>query len=263
MGGAGGQRPAANRMMLQQFKARTVGAKKGWQLLKKKRDALKARFQQMLRDIVDAKKALGKMMIDCAFSMAKSKWASETEISASVLSRVKKPSVTCKLSADNVAGVQLPTFQMQYDPTKDTSLDSLGIACGGQVIQACREQHREALMLLIKLASLQTSFKTLDEEIKMTSRRVNALEHVIIPRLEEVCQWIKGEMDEMEREEFFRVKKVVEKKKAKIEAEKELLAKMAAAAAVTTQNPILGQSSSRPVLQAGPFFTQKDPDVVF
>merc|ERR1711865_930967 len=69
------------------------------------------------------------------------------------------------------------------------------------------------------LASLQTSFKTLDEEIKMTSRRVNALEYVLIPRIEETVKYIISELDEQSREEFFRVKKVVEKKKAKKEKE--------------------------------------------
>merc|ERR1712226_1464580 len=91
---------------------------------------------------------------------------------------------------------------------------------GGAVIGQCREQHREALNLLIKMASLQTMFKTLDEEIKMTSRRVNALECVVIPKLSDMMQWIKGEMDEMEREEFYRVKKVVEKKRAREDAAK-------------------------------------------
>ena len=69
------------------------------------------------------------------------------------------------------------------------------------------------------MASLQTAFHTLDEEIKMTSRRVNALEYVLIPRIEEIIHYITQaawgvnvwrlteEMDEQAREEFFRVKK--------------------------------------------------------
>jgi len=212
------QRPAANRMMLQQFKARFVGANKGHSLLKKKRDALKARFQQMLRDIVECKKAVGESMNTAAFSLAKASWATDGDISSAVLNRIKKPSITVKLQADNVAGVLLPVFQMAHDTSSETTVQTLGVASGGQVIQASRETHIETVRLLIKMASLQTSFLTLDEEIKMTGRRVNALEYVVIPRISDIIAWIKQEMDEQEREEFFRVKKVVEKKRERIAA---------------------------------------------
>merc|ERR1711920_1143579 len=93
--------------------------------------------------------------------------------------------VMCKLYADNVAGVSLPAFKLIQGP-QDAALQTLGVAHGGAVISACRETYLKAVVALIKLASLQTSFKTLDEEIKMTSRRVNALEYVLIPRIEVV-----------------------------------------------------------------------------
>merc|ERR1740127_265538 len=109
---------------------------------------------------------------------------------------------------------------MTHDPTKDAALSTLGVAHGGAVIQACRETHLKTVGYIIRLASLQTSFMTLDLEIKMTSRRVNALEYVLIPRIEDICAYITLEMDEQSREEFFRVKKVVEKKKAKLAREK-------------------------------------------
>merc|ERR1712223_438808 len=100
---------------------------------------------------------------------------------------------------------------------------AIGIACGGAVIQACREVYSKALTAVIALASLQTKFYTLDEEIKMTGRRVNALEYVVIPRIEDTMKYIEQEMDEQAREEFFRVKKVVEKKKQKLAREKAAL----------------------------------------
>merc|ERR1711957_488215 len=103
--------------------------------------------------------------------------------------------------------------------TKDSSAATLGVAHGGAVIGACRAEYLRAIKLLVHLASLQTSFKTLDEEIKMTSRRVNALEYVLIPRIEDVVKYIISELDEQSREEFFRVKKVVEKKKQKLQRE--------------------------------------------
>merc|ERR1711992_340305 len=95
-----------------------------------------------------------------------------------------------------------------------------GVAHGGAVIKSCRDTYVKATIQLIRLASLQCAFTTLDEEIKMTSRRVNALEYVLIPRIESIIHYITQEMDEQAREESFRVKKVVEKKKAKLAKEK-------------------------------------------
>merc|ERR1719421_1993352 len=108
---------------------------------------------------------------------------------------------------------------MTHDPLKDQAVQTLGVASGGAVIQACRETYFKSLTAIIKLASLQTAFKTLDEEIKMTGRRVNALEYVIIPKIEDIMKYIEQEMDEQAREEFFRVKKVVEKKRQKLARE--------------------------------------------
>merc|ERR1711973_626470 len=85
------------------------------------------------------------------------------------------------------------------------------------------ENYKKAIQLLVELASLQTSFVTLDEVIKVTNRRVNAIEHVIIPKIERTLAYIVTELDELEREEFFRLKKVQDKKK-KIKKEKEELA---------------------------------------
>merc|ERR1712045_649086 len=99
-------------------------------------------------------------------------------------------------------------------------MGTMGVASGGAVLKSCRKIHQKAVSELIRLASLQTAFKTLDEEIKMTSRRVNALEYVLIPRIEEIIAYIVQEIDEQAREEFFRVKKVVGKKRMKMAREK-------------------------------------------
>merc|ERR1711910_31203 len=95
-----------------------------------------------------------------------------------------------------------------------------GLAKGGQQLKKLKGNYQKAVELLVELASLQTSFITLDEVIKVTNRRVNAIEHVIIPKIERTLTYIISELDEMEREEFFRLKKVQDKKK-KIRAEKE------------------------------------------
>ena len=70
---------------------------------------------------------------------------------------------------------------------------------------------------------MQTSFVTLDEVIKTTNRRVNAIDNVIIPRIEKTISYITSELDEAEREEFFRLKKIQEKKKKMAAAKKKEL----------------------------------------
>merc|ERR1711972_849067 len=167
----------------------------------------------------------------------------------------KKPSVMCKLYADNVAGVSLPAFKLTQG-AQDAALQTLGVAHGGAVIASCRDTYLKAVVALIKLASLQTSFKTLDLEIKMTSRRVNALEYVLIPRIEEVLAYITQEMDEQSREEFFRVKKVVEKKKLKLAKEAAAAAEEAAASGKT---PPAGNAIDVPSMLS----SKKDADIIF
>ena len=72
---------------------------------------------------------------------------------------------------------------------------------------------------------------TIERVIKVTNRRVNALEFVVIPQIENTIKWIEGELDELDREDFYRLKCVQDKKlEAKILHEAELAEKAAAQA---------------------------------
>ena len=103
---------------------------------------------------------------------------------------------------DNVAGVKIPVFTL-YETGATADNQSLGLVGGGKKIQNVRDKFTNFIEMLIKLASLQTSFVTLDEALKVTNRRVNALENVTIPKIQAVLDYISRELDELEREGEF------------------------------------------------------------
>ena len=101
-------------------------------------------------------------------------------------------------------------------------IETLGLAGGGRQIAAAKAKFSSLLDGLVKLGSLQTAFLTLDEAIKLTNRRVNALDNVVIPRLTNTVDYIVSELDEIEKEEFFRLKKVLKVKERKNKEEEEV-----------------------------------------
>eukprot|EP00483_Globobulimina_turgida_P001279 UN01281 len=200
----------ASRMSLQQFKIRTKGARKGHSLLKRKSDALKAKVQACLKEIYNVKNQMNGIMSTANFSHTQATH-SAGDFNAQIISKVESASIKVACRRENVVGVSL----LQFDKVDTgSSRDSLlGIAKGGAQIRKCKAAYDNALDLLIKLASLQTSFQELDQALRVTNRRVNALDNVVIPKLENTMHYIASELDEREREDLYRLKKVVSKKK--------------------------------------------------
>ncbi|DBA86446.1 hypothetical protein WJX79_009650 [Trebouxia sp. C0005] len=194
------------------MKGRLTGAVKGHALLKKKADALTMRFRQILRKIVQTKQDMGKNMRQSAFALTEAKYAAG-DFRHTVFDSVETATVRVHAQQDNVAGVKIPKFEQLHTGGEGTKLSLTGLGSGGQQIQTCRKAFINSIELLVQLASLQTAFLTLDVAIKTTNRRVNALDNVVRPKLENTISYIKGELDELEREEFFRLKKVQAKKK--------------------------------------------------
>ncbi|CAH1261357.1 ATP6V1D [Branchiostoma lanceolatum] len=199
-----------SRMNMMVMRGRLKGAQKGHSLLKKKADALTMRFRQILAKIIDTKMLMGEVMKDAAFSLAEAKFIIG-DVNQIVLQNVTKAQTKVRFKKDNVAGVSLPVFE-HYADGSDT-YELAGLSRGGQQVAKLKKNYAKAVELLVDLASLQTAFITLDEVIKITNRRVNAIEHVIIPRIENTLSYIISELDEREREEFYRLKKIQEKKK--------------------------------------------------
>ncbi|CAF1248397.1 unnamed protein product [Adineta ricciae] len=200
-----------SRMAQTVMKGRLKGAQTGHNLLKKKADALAIRFRSILKKIIDTKMLMGDVMKTASFSLAEAKFSMSGDFTQVVIQSVTKAQIKIRTKRDNVAGVVLPSFE-SFNDGGDT-FELTGLGRGGMQLQKLKRNYAEAIKNLIELATLQTSFLILDDVIKVTNRRVNAIEHVIIPKITRTINYIVSELDEMEREEFYRLKKVQEKKK--------------------------------------------------
>lgn len=258
-------------MALQQVKAKLVGAKKGHSMLKKKSDALLVRFRSILQDILEKKESAGDESREAMLALALAKYAFGEDLKHVVIENVDDASLKVKMSPDNVAGVTIPVFSKlggSVEDEKDVAKGAIslaGLSKGGQQIGDARTSFSDTLDLLVKLASLQTSFIILDEAIKLTNRRVNALENVVKPKLENTISYVISELDEMEREEFFRLKLIQNKKeKERLEKEgKELLEKRKQALVGFDQAQFSAANAAATPSLIDTHTGGSDPDVLF
>ena len=124
-------------MNLQLYKTKAVGAKKGFELLKKKSDALKKAFRAILQKIVEAKIRMGYQFKEAQLGLASAFFAAG-DISRTVIDQVKpKTSVKLYVNTENVAGVKLPIFAINDKEEENTAL--LGMTGGGQTINKAKE----------------------------------------------------------------------------------------------------------------------------
>jgi len=211
------------RMALTLLKTKLIGAVKGYNLLKKKRDALRRRFQLILVKILENKEKMGGQLKEAFFSMASAKYSTGEMLTHSILESAGNAHYKIRMTSDNVAGVHLPVFKQSTSSGQQATELTVGLSRGGNQVAKSKELYLKSLEALVELASLQTAFITLDEVIKVTSRRVNAIEHVVRPRIENTISYVITELDEGEREEFYRLKKIQGKKKRDAEAKQKML----------------------------------------
>ncbi|KAH9385344.1 V-type H+-transporting ATPase subunit D [Nematocida major] len=205
---AGEQRLAVfpTRMSLGQLQTRTQSAEKGKNLIKRRGDALQVKHKEIASKLLAKKMELEKEIESAFFYLSRTEFYGGDMRLA--LQQAKTKPLSVQIELEGVSGLIIPSYQIAEPPAP-----IYFIGTSGKLIGDTRNQFVRCLSLMVEMASLQVSFEMVDQMVLATNRRVNALEHVLIPKLENTIMYVQSELDEQDREEFFRLKKVQTKRR--------------------------------------------------
>ena len=192
------------RMELLSIKKRKMLAKKGDEILTKKRDALVSEFFDIIKERSDARKEAFEALERARKSVIKAEMTTGSGELVSIASAVPER-YEISVKTENVMGVRLPRFDVREIESDEPPY---GLAGTNAYLDNAREEFSVTLSRLIRLAEIESSIERMAGEIESTKRRVNALEYVFIPRLEATEKYISMQLDEREREDFFRRKRI-------------------------------------------------------
>ncbi len=178
----------------------------GYKILKMKRDGLIMEFFKVLEEAKDSRGALLEKYARAQEMMAIANTIEGSiGVKAAAFSVRENPDITLK--SKNIMGVVVPEIA-STKVRKGIADRGYGVIGTTPVIDDTAAAFEELVEAIIKSAEIETTMKRLLDEIESTKRRVNALEFKVIPELSEARDFIKMRLDEMEREELFRLKKI-------------------------------------------------------
>jgi len=192
-----------NRMELLRLKKRRVLAKRGHKLLKDKQDEL----MKQLLELVDKVKELRKK-VDRELSMATARYLfAKAGMGIEFLeSAMLIPGIRIELTIEekSTMGVKTPIFKVRTEG----SIQNYGFAHTTGELDSSLLAIERVVEELIHLAEKEKKLQLMAEEIEKTRRRVNALEYILIPNLEDTIKYITMKLSEMERSNLTRLMKV-------------------------------------------------------
>jgi len=209
------------RMELMRLKAQIRLAEQGRDLLRQKMDAMIQEFFKILSTVSDSREELEQVSqsADLALMLAE---ATDDPVTLRSASFATRRSITVDISGKNIMGVPVPVIEKKR-VSRNMLERGYGVISTSARIDETAEQYEAELDLLIKLAEIETAMRRLGAEIQMNRRRVNALEQILIPELQGQAKYIENAIEEREREDLFRLKKVksiIERKKRRAQREK-------------------------------------------
>ena len=187
------------------LKRRIKQTKNGYKLLKMKRDGLFHEFRSLLSDMIEARRDLLE-----AYRLAKQRMdlANAIEgglaVRAAAIANSAHPEV--EVERRNIMGVVVPS--VSGTNLKSTFQErGVGFIGSSPYIDEAADAFGDLVERIVKASEMEATLKRLLAEIEATKRRVNALEFKVIPELEESQVFIQLRLEEMEREETFRLKR--------------------------------------------------------
>jgi len=197
-------------MALLDLKRRVKSAERGHKLLKDKQDGLMQQFMSIIRDAKRLREDVEKMLGD-AFKqfLVASAWMREAGLRNALSSPQAKLNLSVKTK--NVMSVRIPFFELE----KSGEIKTYGMAGTNKFLDEAIDAFDEAFETLINLAQIEKQAEAMAIELETTRRRVNALEHKMIPDLKDTVKYIRLKLDETERAAIIGTMKV----KAQIEAQ--------------------------------------------
>lgn len=195
------------------LKRRIKLSERGYKILKMKRDGLILEFFKVLEEAKNTRSQLNKNYARAVDMMAVANTVEGSlGVKAAAFSVQKVPMITLK--SKNIMGVVVP--QITSASVKKRMIDrGYGVLGTSSTIDDTATSFEDLVESIVKSAEIETTMKRLLEEIEKTKRRVNALEFKVIPEQKAARDFIKMRLDEMEREELFRLKKIKARSMAK------------------------------------------------
>jgi len=195
------------RMELTRLKKKLVTAIRGHKLLKDKRDELMRRFLDLVRENKSLREKVeyGITQANRNFVLARSVMPDEV---IHVALMTPKQEVTLEVETQNVMSVEIPKYHYKTRTSDANDIYSYGYAFTSGDLDSAVKSLADLLPDMLRLAECEKACQLLAAEIEKTRRRVNALEHVLIPEMQENIHYITMKLDENERSTQIRLMKV-------------------------------------------------------
>ena len=195
------------RMELTRLKKKLATAVRGHKLLKDKRDELMRQFLDLVRENMELRQKVEAGIKDANknFVIAKA-GMSEQELHSALMA--PKQEVYLETSKKNVMSVDIPVFEYKTRTADENDIYSYGFAFTSSDLDGAVKSLSEKLPDMLRLAEIEKACQLMASEIEKTRRRVNALEHVIIPETQQNIKYITMKLDENERSTQIRLMKV-------------------------------------------------------